>query len=44
MIPSMNVARKEVRAILSSRLTDIYAEGYDITGRYYTGTGPSSAE
>ena len=42
MIPSMNVARKEVRAILSSRLTDIYAEGYDITGRYYTGTGPSS--
>ncbi len=42
MIPSMNVARKEVRAILSSRLTDIYAEGFDITGRYYTGTGPSS--
>lgn len=42
MIPSMNVARKEVRAILSSRLTDIYAEGYDITGRYYTGTGPTS--
>jgi glycine hydroxymethyltransferase len=42
MIPSMNVARKEVRAILSTRLTDIYAEGYDLTGRYYTGTGPSS--
>lgn len=42
MIPSMNVARKEVRALLSSRLTDVYAEGYDLTGRYYTGTGPSS--
>jgi len=42
MIPSMNVARREVRAILSSRLTDVYAEGYDLTGRYYTGTGPAS--
>jgi glycine hydroxymethyltransferase len=42
MIPSMNVARPEVRAILSSRLTDVYAEGYDLTGRYYTGTGPAS--
>jgi glycine hydroxymethyltransferase len=42
MIPSMNVAMPEVRAILSSRLTDVYAEGYDLTGRYYTGTGPAS--
>jgi len=42
MIPSMNVARPEVRAILSSRLTDVYAEGFDLTGRYYTGTGPAS--
>ncbi len=42
MIPSMNVARKEVRALLASRLTDVYAEGYDLTGRYYTGTGPAS--
>ena len=42
MIPSMNAARPEVRALLSSRLTDVYAEGYDLTGRYYTGTGPSS--
>jgi glycine hydroxymethyltransferase len=42
MIPSMNAARREVRALLSSRLTDVYAEGYELTGRYYTGTGPSS--
>ncbi len=42
MIPSTNVARKEVRALLSCRLTDVYAEGFDLTGRYYTGTGPSS--
>lgn len=42
MIPSMNAARKEVRALLASRLTDVYAEGYDVTGRYYTGTGPAS--
>jgi glycine hydroxymethyltransferase len=42
MIPSMNIAPLEVRAILSSRLTDIYAEGFGVAGRYYTGTGPAS--
>ena len=43
MIPSMNIAPMEIRALLSSRLTDVYAEGYGMAGRYYTGTGPACA-